>query len=110
MTRVGWTPEAKRDRFKQLTYVAVHDPGAAARLGDLIMTSISRLADYPASGRPGRVTGTRELVIARTPYVAIYRLAPSGAEVLRILHGGRNGRQTKRPAASLLLVCSGTLV
>jgi len=31
------------------------------------------LADHPAMGRPGRIAGTRELVIVRYPYIVAYR-------------------------------------
>jgi toxin ParE1/3/4 len=40
-------------------------------------------------GRPGRVTGTRELVISGTPFVVIYRLQEQSIEVLRLLHSAQ---------------------
>jgi len=47
------------------------------------------LLEYTASGRPGRVAGTRGLVIAHTPYVAAYVFAADIVRILRILHGAR---------------------
>jgi toxin ParE1/3/4 len=44
------------------------------------------LTEFPESGRPGRVTGPRELVIPRTPYIAAYMLA---SDTMRILHGAQ---------------------
>jgi toxin ParE1/3/4 len=38
-------------------------------------------------GRPGRVSGTRELAISGTPYLAVYRVQNNRVEILRILHG-----------------------
>jgi plasmid stabilization system protein ParE len=38
-------------------------------------------------GRPGRVAGSRELVIA--PYVIAYRSRKSAIEILGIIHGAR---------------------
>jgi toxin ParE1/3/4 len=47
------------------------------------------LATLPERGRPGRWPGTRELVIARTPFVLAYRLADGTVQILRVLHGRR---------------------
>ncbi len=47
------------------------------------------LAKYPEIGRPGRVRGTRELVVAGTPYIAAYRIMGEVVTVLRVLHGAR---------------------
>ena len=40
-------------------------------------------------GRPGRIEGTRELVISRTPYIAAYRIAGDTVRILRLLHGAQ---------------------
>jgi toxin ParE1/3/4 len=40
-------------------------------------------------GRQGRAPGTRELVIARTPFIVAYRLHNETIEILRILHGAQ---------------------
>jgi len=45
------------------------------------------LADHPGMGRPGRVDGTRELVIAGLPYVVAYFHQGDTVTVLRVLHG-----------------------
>ena len=47
------------------------------------------LAEFPKSGRPGRVPGTRELVISKAPYIVACRIAADGIEVLAVLHGAR---------------------
>ena len=47
------------------------------------------LKQFPMSGRIGRVGGTRELVIQRTPYIAAYRIHADRVRILRILHGSR---------------------
>ncbi|WP_374200774.1 type II toxin-antitoxin system RelE/ParE family toxin [Inquilinus sp. Marseille-Q2685] len=47
------------------------------------------LTRLPALGRPGRIAGTRELVIRRTSYILVYRLAGDTVEILRILHSAR---------------------
>ncbi len=52
-----------------------------------IAHAVRRLLDFPESGRPVRIEGTRELVIPRTPYVAAYTVTVDRVRILRILHG-----------------------
>lgn len=40
-------------------------------------------------GRPGRVDGTRELVISHTPYIAAYRIAGDTVHIPHVLHGAQ---------------------
>lgn len=47
------------------------------------------LRRFPASGRPGRVLGTRELVVSRTPYIVPYRVRGDMVELLLVLHAAR---------------------
>lgn len=46
------------------------------------------LAYHPEIGRLGRVSGTRELVVAGTPYIFVYRVKAT-IEILTILHTAR---------------------
>ncbi len=56
---------------------------------DEIREQSSVLEAYPFIGRSGRVAGTRELVVTRTPYIIAYRVSSEGVDVLRVLHGAR---------------------
>jgi plasmid stabilization system protein ParE len=47
---------------------------------------------HPASGRSGRVPGTRELVISGTPYVVPYSVHGETVEILRVFTVRENGR------------------
>jgi toxin ParE1/3/4 len=38
------------------------------------------------TGRPGRVPGTREWVVGRTPYLMVYREHGDALEVLHVWH------------------------
>jgi toxin ParE1/3/4 len=58
---------------------------AAAR----ILQSIDLLQTQPGIGRPGRIPGTRELVIPGTPYLIPYRVRSGRLELLAVLHGRR---------------------
>jgi plasmid stabilization system protein ParE len=50
---------------------------------------VEGLARFPEMGRPGRIEGTRELVISRTPYIAAYRILGGTVQILRVLHGAQ---------------------
>jgi toxin ParE1/3/4 len=50
---------------------------------------VDQLAPHPNLGRLGRVLGTRELVVARTPYIVAYRIEEAAVVVLRVLHGAQ---------------------
>lgn len=78
-----------RTRFDQLDYIAQDNPSAAVSLDEEIERQMDMLADHPLMGREGRVKGTRELVIGRSPFIAVYRVKKKRIEVLRILHGAQ---------------------
>jgi toxin ParE1/3/4 len=55
-----------------------------------ILHTVERvLPDNPHMRRPGRVPGTRELVIAQTPYIVPYRVQCGSIQILRVYHGAR---------------------
>jgi toxin ParE1/3/4 len=87
---VEWSDEALDDLVALGAYVAKHNPAAAARITLAIVQSVEELLpDYPHVGRPGRVSGTRELVIQRTPYIVPYRVKDNRIEILRVYHAAR---------------------
>lgn len=83
---VVWHSLAQSDLASLLTYIANEDPTAALRVHELIRERIGLLQAYPNLGRIGRVTGTRELAITGTPFVAVYQVVEN-VLVLRVLHG-----------------------
>jgi toxin ParE1/3/4 len=54
-----------------------------------LVASIDALRDHPNLGKPGRLTGTRELVVGGTPYVVPYRVLGDDVEILAVFHGAR---------------------
>jgi toxin ParE1/3/4 len=87
--RVEWLPVAERNRDDQIAYIAERNPWAAIDMGDAIEATMGHLIDHPHIGRPGRVKGTRELVVGATPYVIVYRVDPDAIVILRLLHGAQ---------------------
>ena len=76
-----WSPKAIDDLIALRAYIEQDDPAAAQRVALNIVRNIETLLTInPETGRPGRVLGTRELVIPRTPFVVPYRVTghPAG--------------------------------
>jgi toxin ParE1/3/4 len=70
-------------------------PAAAQRVALHIVRNIETLLpNNPEMGRPGRVPGTRELVIPNTPFIVPYRLVGKTVQILRIFHGNRRWPET----------------
>jgi toxin ParE1/3/4 len=86
---IVWRRQAERDLERLFDFVLQHDPGAAHRLCDRIEQRVVQLASHPFTGRPGRVAGTRELVITGTPYLVAYREAAARIDVLAVIHAAR---------------------
>ncbi|MGZ8341172.1 MAG: type II toxin-antitoxin system RelE/ParE family toxin [Telluria sp.] len=53
-----------------------------------IQLKTNKLADFPDIGRPGRVMGTRELII-HPNYVIPYRVRGEFVDILRVQHVAR---------------------
>lgn len=71
--KVVWTPEALQDRIDVWDYIAADNPQAALRMDELFSDAAYRLAVHPKLGRPGRISGTREL-IAHESYRLVYEI------------------------------------
>ncbi len=85
-----WSTDAINDLAALRAYIEQDDPAAAQRVALRIIRNIETLLpDNPEMGRPGRVPGTRELVIPRTPFLVPYRLVDNTIQILRIFHGAR---------------------
>ena len=85
--RVVWTARALRDLAALRAYTSQDNLPAAERQVELVLATVAGLARFPDIGRPGRRSGTRELVVGRTPYIVPYRVRGELVEVLRVLHG-----------------------
>jgi toxin ParE1/3/4 len=83
-----WSDDAEADLEALTDYVAQDDVVAAVGMRDEIERQVERLAEFPYSGRPGRMKGTRELVVARTPYIVVYTVQGT-IRLTRALHGAQ---------------------
>jgi toxin ParE1/3/4 len=87
--RVRWLRVALANLEAEADYIAEDNPAAAGRLVQRITRAVDLLAKNPAMGRPGRVSGTRELVVADTLYIVPYRVRANAVEILRVFHAAR---------------------
>jgi toxin ParE1/3/4 len=87
--KLEWSIDARNDREAIFDYIAADNPRAAIVVDERIQAQVETLREFPSIGREGRIEGTRELVISRTPYVAAYALIGGVIRVLRVLHSAR---------------------
>jgi toxin ParE1/3/4 len=87
--RVRWLTRALANLNAEAEYIARDNSKAAARIVQVLHEAVDQLQRFPALGRPGRVVGTRELVISGTPYLAPYRVRNNEIQILRVFHGAR---------------------
>jgi toxin ParE1/3/4 len=87
--RVRWLRTALANLEAEAEYIAEDNPAAAGRVVQKILRAVDLLKQNPAMGRAGRVTGTRELVVAETPYIIPYRVRGDAVEILRVFHAAR---------------------
>jgi toxin ParE1/3/4 len=87
---VIWSSAAIADLIQLRAHIENDDPAAARRVALHIAQNVDTLLSAnPQIGRAGRVPGTRELVIPKTPFVVPYRITDGAIEVLRVYHGAR---------------------
>lgn len=87
--QVRWLRKAIQNLAAEAEYIAQENPTVAAEMFEYVKAKVDALADFPATGRAGRVPGTRELVIDRYPYLVPYRVVGEELHVLRVFHTRR---------------------
>lgn len=95
--RVKWLRRALQNLDAEATYIAQDSPQSAAAFVEHVLASAQKLARHPQMGRPGRVPGTRELVVTRFPYILPYRVREQNVEILRVFHTARKWPQGFEP-------------
>lgn len=91
MARLFWTAGALQDLDPLRRFLQAKDPGAARRAMAAIRLGVSRMARFPASGRPANDMDAvfREWFIpfGASGYLILYHLADSEIHVLAVRHG-----------------------
>ncbi len=86
--KIIWTPEAQQDRFDIWKNIASDNPFAAAKIDELFSNAVAKLTDHPNIGRPGKISGTREL-IPHENYRLVYEINQQTVWILALVHSAR---------------------
>lgn len=86
--KLVWTRVAHADRKQIREHIARDNPTAALSLDTRISEQAASVTDHPGMGRPGRVAGTRELVLHRN-YIVVYDVTGDAVRLLRVLHAAQ---------------------
>lgn len=89
--RVRWTTNAADDLNRIIDRIREDDkPAAAQSVAKTIFTTVAALRTFPYRGRLGLAPGTRELVFAPWPYIAVYEIIGDHVQILRIRHASQD--------------------
>lgn len=90
--KVLFDANAVEDLSNIYRFISADSSTAAEKVLSRIVSSIERLALFPEMGRVGQVEETREWVIPRLPYIAVYRVNESHGHVIvmAIFHGAQD--------------------
>ena len=83
-----WTRKALENLDQIAAYIGQDKPTRASTFVGEIKEKTELLAAFPALGRPGRVPGTRELVVHEN-YVLPYRVKGDTVQIIRVQHVAR---------------------
>lgn len=84
-----WSPRAIRHLVAIREYIEKDSDQSAALVAARILAAVDLLQTQPHMSRPGRLTGTRELVVSGTPYIIPYRVRRERLELLAVIDGHR---------------------
>ena len=84
--QVKWTMKALTNLDDAVEYIGGNNPAAAKDVARQIWQTSQLLVLQPNLGRPGRVMGTRELVIPNLPYILPYIQKGNIVYILRVIH------------------------
>lgn len=88
--KVFWSKLSQTHLQALFNYIAEENESAARNLVvQIVKITETILTTHPKSGRPGRVSGTRELVIVKTPYIISYEIDKNSIVIIAVWHSSR---------------------
>ena len=91
---VKWLRTALHNLDEEISYISREDEELAFKIYQYIRDRVNYLRTSPNMGRPGRVFGTREIVLDHYPYIIPYRVKDDAVEILRVFHTSRKQPKT----------------
>ena len=85
--KIVWSRRAITHLTALRAYIAKDSEQNAAIVAQRILNAVGLLPTQPEMGRPGRILGTRELVVSNTRYIIPYRVRENRIELIAIFHG-----------------------
>ncbi len=92
--QVRWARKALINLEQAVKYIAADKPSASKKVAQKIWEAAQILAEQPGIGRPGRVPGTRELIVSGLPYILPYIEKNGAVVILRVMHTSRKWPET----------------
>jgi len=86
---VLWSAASVRHLHQAFDYIQGESFGGTTAVRRRILKTAERLGKIPLSGRAGRIHGTREAVVPRTPFIVVYRVSDETVDILGIWHAAR---------------------
>jgi toxin ParE1/3/4 len=93
---IEWTRPAADDLDRIIEFIGQDDLETATAVARRIMAAVRPLARLPLMGRPGKVPGTRELLVPGLPYLLPYVASSDRVSILRVLHSRQDWPQAAR--------------
>ncbi len=93
MRAVVWLNEALEDLKSIGDFIAQENANAAYNVLIRIKAAADNLLRHPEIGRPGRVFGTREMVMNDLPYILVYQITDKDIRILAVMHTARKWPQ-----------------
>jgi len=87
--KILWSAASVRHLRGVVKYLEGETSGGATTTRLRIMKTVKLLGRMPYSGRMGRIDGTHETVVNRSPYIVVYRVSQETVEIIGIWHGAR---------------------
>ena len=92
--KIVWSRRAIRRFIALREHIAKDSEQNAALVAQRILHSVALLQTQTEMGRPGKIVGTRELVVPNTPYLIPYRVRGERLELIAVFHGRQKWPQT----------------
>ncbi len=86
--KVIWASAVEQDRADIIDFISQDNPIASIMMDELFAEVALRLEQHPLLGRPGRISGTREL-ISHENYRLIYEVQDNQIRILALVHTAR---------------------